>query len=408
MARRRLLFMCQTLPYPPDGGVAIRSYNILRLLGRRYDVTALTFYRKATAVDIPSSIAALRQVVSVVEAFPIEQEYSVARRLRDHTLSTVRRRVYTVYAYWSAAYANRLRDLIRSERFDLVHVDSLDLSGYLPLLHNNAVICTHHNIESQLLMRRSIVEAHALRSRYLRMQAVLMAREERKWSRRVPLNVVVSPEDKAELQRLAPDARVTVVPNGVDIGKFQPVDAPSHGIVFVGGMTWFPNKDALDYFAGDILPLIRAAGCADRATWVGRALAGSTDTYRALGVTLTGYVEDIRPYVAAAACYVVPLRVGGGTRLKILDAWAMGKAVVSTSVGCEGLEARDGWNILIRDTPEQFANAVMRVLEDPRLRDHLGKNARLTAERTYSWEVIGEHMYAEYEAVRAASPEATA
>jgi glycosyltransferase involved in cell wall biosynthesis len=227
-----------------------------------------------------------------------------------------------------------------------------------------------------------------------------MEREERTWCPRVALNVAVSDADRREFQRLAPAARITVVPNGVDVEKFVPRAAQGGGIVFVGGMTWFPNKDALRYFACEILPLLRAAGNQDEVTWVGRALPGAHDTYSAQGITLTGYVDDIRPYVQNAACYVVPLRVGGGTRLKILDAWAMGKAVVSTSVGCEGLDARDGWNILIRDDPREFALAVQQVLSDTELRARLGAGARQTAERIYSWRVIGKAMHAEYEAVR--------
>ena len=400
MERPRLLFLCQTLPYPPDGGVAIRSYNILRLLAKRYDVTALCFYRRSVIRDVEASLVALRRIAKLVEAFPIEQEYSRARLLADHLGSVVRRRVYTVSAYENAGFRARLEQLLRSESFDLVHVDSLDLSAYLPLLPLAATVCVHHNVESALLRRRAGADSNALRRAYLSLQASLMEREERYWCPRVALNVTVSADDKRGLQRLAPAAAVAVVPNGVDVQAFQPGGPPTGGVVFVGGMTWFPNKDALEHFARDILPVLRAGGCDDAITWVGRALPGAAETYQEHGITLTGYVDDIRPFVADSACYVVPLRVGGGTRLKILDAWAMGKAVVSTSIGCEGLDARDGWNILIRDDARGFAAGVQEVLSNPDLRDALGAHARRTAEDTYSWDVIGDGMYQAYDAVR--------
>jgi len=168
-------------------------------------------------------------------------------------------------------------------------------------------------------------------------------------------------------------------------------------------MSWFPNEDALAFFAQDILPLIRAADARVKVTWVGRALPREIDMFARRGIQLTGHVDDIRGYVRGAACYVVPLRVGGGTRLKILDAWAMGKAVVSTSVGCEGLDAVDGQNILIRDDPTAFAAAVTTVLGDPALRASLERNARLTAEQKYSWEVIGATMRRAYAPIVAAN-----
>src|SRR5690606_37106887 len=133
-----------------------------------------------------------------------------------------------------------------------------------------------------------------------------------------------------------------------------------------------------------------------RTVWVGRASDFARDFAARYDIQVTGYVPDVRPYLRSAACYVAPLRVGGGTRLKILDAWAMGNAVVSTSIGCEGLDARDGENILVRGTPAAFADAVVRVLEDAALRERLGRAARATAEQVYDWQVIGRSMLPHY------------
>jgi glycosyltransferase involved in cell wall biosynthesis len=401
LSKPRLLFLAQVLPFPPDGGVAIRTYNILRLLAREYDITALCFYRRATVRDVGASVTALSAFARVM-AFPILEERSALKRATNHLRSVLGRRVYTVLAYEHPGFRSRLRRELRDGAFDLVHVDSLDLSGYLGELGAIPTVCVHHNVESALLRRRAGLATNRVVARYLQHQADLMEREESAWCPRLPLNVAVSDDDRAQLERIAPGARVLVVPNGVDTDAFRPAEVPQAGIVFVGGMTWFPNRDALEFFSSEIRPLLARGGVTPRVTWVGRATDGATERYRALGVELTGYVDDIRPHVDAAACYVVPLRVGGGTRLKVLDAWAMGKAVVSTSVGCEGLEARDGWNILIRDDPGDFADAVMRVLDDPELRATLGRNARATVEERYGWTVIGSRFLPEYEAVRRA------
>ena len=221
-----------------------------------------------------------------------------------------------------------------------------------------------------------------------------MEREERRWCGRCALNIVVSESDASELRRVVPGVDCAVVPNGVDIDTFRPGAGRDDGVVFVGELTWFPNLDGLQFFHDVILPRVRALRGETTVRWVGRV---SDDARRRYGdraaIELTGYVPDVRPYVRDAACYVVPLRVGGGTRLKILDAWAMGKAVVSTAIGCEGLAARDGHNILVRDDPDAFARAVCDVLRDEPLRRRLGAEGRATVERLYSWERIGEPMW---------------
>jgi glycosyltransferase involved in cell wall biosynthesis len=384
----RLLFLSHRVPFPPHNGAALRTYNILRLLARDFEIVGLCFDRgdRATAhLGLAQRLAGLAPF-GQFEAFPIPQELERSRFVWDHARSVVTGRPYTWYTHDSPPFIARLKTILAEQHFDLVHVDSLDLVRLLPVVQRLPVVCTHHNVESALLRRRGGV--------YLRHQANAIERVEREWLPRVALNIAVSPDDAAAFKTLSPDARVAVVPNGVDTEYFAPCDVDdAEGCVFVGGTSWYPNRDALQWFVDDIIPRLGPT----KTTWVGRATDAERRAFANVpGLELTGYVDDIRPYVGAAACYIAPLRVGGGTRLKLLDAWAMGKAIVSTSIGAEGLGARNDENMLLADTADAFADAVARVLGDDALRRRLGAAARQTAERQFSWTVIGQQVHQLY------------
>jgi glycosyltransferase involved in cell wall biosynthesis len=367
-----------------------------------FDVTALCFYRRmvrCSPEEVQASLHGMRTIAET-EAFPVPQEWSRVRLGWDHLRSVATHRAYTVFAYESRPFRDRLKTLLRERRFDLVHMDSLDLSGYLPLLSGLPVVCAHHNVESQLLHRRAVSARSPLMKRYLLLQAALMEAEERQWCQRVNLNITVSEPDREALCRIAPQARYTVMPNGVDTEMFHPANEANEGIVFVGAHDWYPNREAMDYFCNQILPKVRTRLPDIPVVWVGRTPETVRREYwQRHRVRCTGYVDDVRPFVQRAACYVAPLRTGGGTRLKILDAWAMGKAVVSTSVGCEGLAARDAGNLLVRDTAEEFASAVCELVENPSMRHHLEMRARETAVKEYDWEVIAASMLDQYGAL---------
>jgi glycosyltransferase involved in cell wall biosynthesis len=396
VTRPRLLFLCQTLPYPPDGGVKIRSYNILRLLAESFDVEALCFYRVragATTASFNTALAAMRSRVPT-EAFPIQQSLSRSRLLLDHFRSVVARRAYTHFVYDSKQFEAAMSAKLAKCRFDIVHFDSMDLARFLPLAIGSRVACTHHNVESALLRDRSNWTKPRAKAAYLRHQAALVRRDEARLCPIVDLNITVSEEDAVALRAIAPSARFAVVPNGVDTEYFAPsMRHATHDAVFVGGTTWFPNRDALDYFASAILPRVRERRPGFKVKWVGRSTAEEQQRYgTGSGIELTGYVEDIRPHVQASRCYIAPIRSGGGTRLKILDAWAMGMAVVTTTAGAMGLAAEDGVNLLIRDDADSFAQAIEDVLTEPGLQARLGSAGRKVAVEQYGWPVIGRQL----------------
>lgn len=379
--------------------MTIRTFNVLRQLQREFEVTLLMFSRRNHQPDDASREAGLRALRDVgldaLEAVPIGSEYSSARTAWDHLRSVATRRAYTFYQYRSATFRRQLREVLSRTSFDLIHMDAIDLHGTLDDLPSVPVVCTHHDIESHALRRRADHAQPAAVRPYIRYQAALVERTERRLCPTFAANLVMSDIDRRRLLQLAPAANVAIAPNGVDTTFFVPSGngRASDRVVFAGHTFVEANRDAVDFLLGDIWPLVRARRQSSTVHLIGRSSEADQARFCSHpGVTAHGYVPDIRPHLAEADCAVVPIRFGGGTRIKILDAWAMGRAVVSTSVGCEGLRAVDGENILIRDTPETFATAVTEVLGDAELRRSLGKAGRRTVEELYSWDIVGARM----------------
>jgi len=408
---RRLLFLSHRLPFPPHSGAAIRTYNVLAELSRAYSIDALCFDRRdpsTAGIALESRIEALLPFARC-EVFPIPQQHSRGRLLRDHARSALTARPYTYYMHDSAPFLRRLREVLREHTYDVIHVDSLDLVRVMSSLPLERVACTHHNVESELLARRAGAERRRLPRMYTRFQAALVRRAERKWAPRVACNLCTSAEDVQTLQRIAPGMRGEIIPNGVDDTYFTRDDVPRDGgLVFVGGTSWHPNRDALEWFVDAILPAIRASGVSARVMWVGRVTQEERRRYaNTEGFTLTGYVDDIRPYLARARCFVAPIRFGGGTRLKMLDAWAMQVPIVATRAAMEGLDPLDGRDCLLAENPHEFGTQIARVLEDDRLTDRLAEAGRARVETAFAWRVIGEKLRELYREIAARSARTT-
>ncbi len=402
--RPRLLFLSHCLPYPPHSGVTSRTFNVLRQLAVEYDVDVVAFSRKSHQPDQNARDAACRVLrsvaASVAEPTPMPSERAALRRVWDHVRSVLSGRVFTYYQYDSRAFADRLRATLRARTPDLVHLDSMDVHRWVPALPPVPIVCTHHDVDSDLLRLRAARVNHAVLRRYLLLQAARLEQLERDLCPRFALNVMMSDVDARRLRAIAPRAATVVVPNGADTVYFQPngTESVAGRVVFVGPTNTHPNRDAVEFLLTEIWPGVRAADRSSSLQLIGRNAPVDRKRYDAEpGVTALDYLPDLRPALSEARCCVVPMRIGGGTRVKILDAWALGKAVVSTSIGCEGLDAVDGENILVRDTPAAFADAVLRVLHDAELRARLERNARRTAVERYSWNVVGERLRAAYD-----------
>lgn len=403
----RVLFLSQIVPYPPNGGVLQRGYHVIRELGRRASVHMLAFVHPdvlPTQAAIDESRAVLERSCQTVEYFPLWAKASLLHKGAALAASAVSEEPFSMIAHRSAAFGRRVAEALRTSPFDLVHVDTIALSQFVPQDRALPAVLTHHNVESKLMERRAQVERRPLARRFLQRETAKLAAAESRLAPRFDVNIMMSAHDAQTLRDQVPGVRTAVVPNGVDTDYFAPrPEAETPALIYAGGMNMFANRDAVLYFLDEIWPLIRAAHPDVRFFAVGQDPPKDLHARAARDprVVVTGYVTDVRPLIHHAAVYVVPLRVGGGTRLKVLDAMASGKAIVSTSIGCEGIEVRPGEHIAIGDTPEAFARETVQLLRDGDARRALGCAARRLAEERYSWRIVGDQLLAAYEAATA-------
>lgn len=401
----RILFLSQIVPYPPHGGVLQRGYNLVREIGKYNETHLLAFVHPdilATPEQIEASRAELERHCASVQYFPLWPKRSSLHKLAAFGAGFVYPRPFSVLAHRSAAYADAIRRLVRARSVDLLHVDTIGLAPYRRLAMHLPSVLTHHNIESQLMARRAEVETAALHRLYVSLQARRLRAYEAAQSPLFDMNVMMSSNDAAELHAIAPAAATAIVPNGVDTGYFTAAtEGHDKACIYTGGMNMYANKDAVLYFLRDIWPAVREVHPDAKFYAIGQDPPRELQEYaqRDPSVVVTGYVDDVRPYVRKAAIYVVPLRVGGGTRLKVLDALAQGKAIVSTSLGCEGISVTDGTDIVIEDAPARFAAQVCALFDDADARKRLGAAARQLAESAYGWPAIGRELQQVYESL---------
>lgn len=398
----KILFLSQIVPYPPHGGVLQRGFNIVREIARNHELHLMAFIHRDilhTESKIEHSRQVLGEFCRTVEYFELWPKRSRLDQLVAIGAGLVFREPFSVIAHHSSKFAQRIDELVKENNIDVIHYDTIALARFLGIASHLPSVLTHHNIESQLMARRAAVERWPA-SAYLSMQARKLIAYEAVMSPHFDVNVMMSELDALALCEIAPSVETAVVPNGVDIEYFSQVsETQDPSMIYTGGMNMFANRDAVMYFVNHIWPSVKAARPDARFDIVGQdppqeLLAKMSEDS---GLRVHGYIDDVRPLVAKAAVYVVPIRVGGGTRLKVLDALAQGKPIVSTSIGCEGIRVTAGHNIELEDDPGAFARRVVALLNDPERRRELGGNARRLAESNYAWGPIGKRLEAVYE-----------
>ena len=380
----RVLFLAGACPYPPNSGGAVRTYNLLKRLCERHEITlvapcsqnidlAKAFderLKHVTAIDSPRR-SALQSLTSLLSPLP-----------------------YIVKAHENSVMATAVAQLLSEGMFDLLHCDSISVVQAIPGDSTIPTVFNAHNVEAQIWERYVREERRPWMIPLLRTQLRKVARYEQSCLPRFGWCAAVSEEDRIQIRRRYGVENVSVVANGVDLDHYQQTPDPGTlNVAFIGSLDWRPNQDAVRWFLESTWPLVLEDMPAATLSVVGRRPPKwIRRVCERPHVLLHADVPDVREYLARAGVIVVPLRIGGGSRLKILEAMAAGKCVVSTTIGAEGLEARDGEHIAIADEPADLAHQIVSLLRDSARRQGIAKAGRSLVERRYGWECIVPQM----------------
>jgi glycosyltransferase involved in cell wall biosynthesis len=391
----RILFLTPQLPHPPHQGAAIRNLNLVKIAARQHDVVIYSFVRSR---EETSAVEVLREWACEVRTFPAPRR-SLAQRALQTALSAtpdMGRRLHS---------SDFLRAVAQAEA-DIVQAEGIEMAQYLPFNSGRKVFDCHN---AEWVLQRRTFALDAARGRlpgaaYSFAQWQKLRRYERQACQQADAVIAVSDEDRQALLDLDPGLCVDIIPNGVDAGFFAPAEMPprDHAFLFTGTLDFRPNIDAVHWLASDIWPRIRRNLPDATLTLAGRAPVASIRRLHGCdGITVAPSPPDIRPYFAQAAVYLVPVRAGGGSRYKLLQAMSMRMGIVSTRLGAEGIDVVDGGQVRLADEPGEFARAAVELVRDAGQRCRLGTAARELVLARYDWPVIAPGLLAVYERLTA-------
>ncbi len=381
----RILWVKAGKLLPLDTGGKIRSYNILRHLARRDEVTLLSYYGGKRDPDYEAEISRELPGTQTIATSALDGD-AVAQSV-DYLWRVWQSAPFAVTKFTDRGVQQALGARLGSGEFDVAVCDFLSASLNFPSPSATPVVLFQHNVETALWRRMASTEANPLKRLVYWVEAVKMARYEQHTLRRFRHVIAVSEHDRGEMLAVAPGCDIAVVPTGVDTQKYSaapPATANPPRIVFTGSMDWEPNLDAVAYFCKDIFPRVHSEFPAAIFQIVGRNPHPSVKQLASESIQVTGTVPSVADYLRDATVVIVPLRVGGGTRLKIFEAMAMGKAVVSTSIGAEGLEVQGGRDLILADDSAAFAEAILLLVRNEgRRRNYERAATKLAAQ--YDW-----------------------
>lgn len=399
----RVLWLGHNLAYPPKGGPLQRNYNLLREAAKSHEIHALVFDQPASrppGVTPDDCVKALSEFCSSVEWVSLPKDSFGIGRYRRALCGLLTGEPYEFRWLRSKEMTRCLKSLVGKFRFDVVHADTLGLSPYVSLVPHAGKVLNHHDIESALVHRRSLTENRLILRTFWSQEAAHLFKAEQRWCPTFHVNVVVSNDEAQLLRPSCGESTICIVPNGVDIEYFTPRPDPGgNRLLFCGRLDQLANKGAITYFFSSIWPQLSSRTKKLEIDVVGKnppawLVELSRHDQR---IHVPGFVDDVRPYFQKATVFVCPITDGGGTRLKILDALAMGMPLVCTPFAASGLALSDGQHLLMADTPGEFAEKIIRLLSDKSLRQAVSERGSDLVRRTYSWDTIGRSLVAAYE-----------
>ncbi len=377
---------------PVDTGGKIRSYNILQRLMKDHELTLLSYYGGRRDPEYEAALP--QQFPQTQVVYTAAPDSDGLRGIVDYLYRLPRLEPYSVSKFTHPAVRKLIASQLSSGRFDVAVCDFLAPSLNFP--ENLPIPCLlfQHNVESALWRRMAATESHPLRKLSYTLESARMSRYERRTLGRFHHIVAVSENDRQQMLEMNPACEITVNPTGVDTQKFHvapPSSASPPRIVFTGSMDWEPNIDAMEYFCGQIWPRILAEFPDAIFQIVGRTPFARVQRLASKSVQVTGTVPSVTDYLRDATVVIVPLRIGGGTRLKIYEAMAMGKALVSTSIGAEGLSFQDGRDLMLADDASSFADAILLLLRDAQVRRRF-EQAAVQLAAQFDWSVVARQF----------------
>src|SRR5579862_5066761 len=379
---------------PLDTGGKLRTYNILRKLADAHELTYLSYYGGQRDETYEREI--LTHLPGTVSIYTAAPDTTAAERYLDYLRRLTWPAPYAVSKFTAPQVQQVLNEWIPQRRFDVAVCDFLSSTLNFPENLATPTALFQHNVETVLWKRKADLEVKFVDRLVSNIEYAKMRRFEPEQARRFHHVIAVSEADRQAMSSMVDPSHISVVPTGVDLSKYRydPAARPSGPIViFTGSMDWEPNIDGVEYFCKEVWPLVLAKIPQARFRIVGRDPHPRVKKLASESVEVTGTVPSIVDYLRDAAVFVVPLRIGGGTRIKIYEGMAMGKATVSTTIGAEGLDVEHGRDILLEDTPASLADAIVTFLQDENVRRRYEAAAAATA-RKYDWSVIVQYFVA--------------
>ena len=383
----KILLMASRVPYPLHNGEDLRIFHLAKQLSSRHEIDLIAYGQHGSLADeIRHCFKEVHLLANGTETDEVQRGY---KRLVDSLLPS------RMYSFDVRIYA-LLQKLLKERSFDLIWIPAWQMMPYSYHLSGVRVLLDIMDDGVLELLREAKV-SRSFKPFLINLKRLLVTYcFERKYFPRVNWCCVVTEADALFLRRMCSKANVVIVPNGVDCEYFRPLGSSEiyPSLVFEGNMSFAPSVDAICYFHSEVFPQIKNQMPETKLWIVGKDPVKAIQDLKGDDVTVTGYVQDVRPYLDRASVFVCPMRKGAGIKNKILQAWAMGKAVVSTSIASAGLCAKPGENIVVADSSDRFAAEVVRLLKDGPLRKAIGERAKHMVRDRYSWRQQAELLEA--------------
>jgi len=404
----KILWLSHFIPYPPKGGILQRGYHLLKQTAKEHDVYLLAFNQenlmrplfKTIESGLNESKTQLQKFCKTVNFISIPNEKNKLTKTSIAIKSLFTKYPYTLNWLLSKEFEESIQKHLNTTNFDFIHFDTISLAPYKHLCKSIPSSLDHHNIESHMMYRRSKNNKNILKKLYFYLEALKIEKYEKFYCSDFSFNYTCSDIDTERLIAISPKSKIHTIPNGVDISYFspKPIMQKQNRLIFAGTLSWYPNIEAVKFIADKLWTKLK-----QEIPDLQIDIIGANPPQELIELSkkdpsfhVHGFVDDIRPYFRHAKCYICPITDGGGTKLKIIDALAMGMAIVANKIACEGIDVSNNKNVIFALNPDEYVLAVKSVIKNENLRTKMEVKARNLASSKYSFDFIGEKLRTYY------------